>query len=144
MGIFDGYKREERPRLEPGDHRVEIVSAEETVSKSGNPMLVVGLRPAGSDIRILHYLVKNEYFNRNLTELYDSFGIEEGDNNLLGWIGAAGGARLREDEQGYLRVQYLLSPQKQEKLPPWPGDKPQRQAVNTAFTELPDDDDLPF
>ena len=65
-------------------------------------MLVVAIQPNGSDIRINHYIVKNEYFNRNLTDLFDSFGIEEGNYETLSWIGAVGGAKLREDKDGYL------------------------------------------
>ena len=75
MSIFDGYRREERKRTEPGDYRVSIVGVEEKESQAGNPMLVVAIQPNGSDIRINHYIVKNEYFNRNLTDLFDSFGI---------------------------------------------------------------------
>ena len=74
MSFFDGYRREERARLTPGDYRVAITEVEETTSRNGNPMLVVTVQPNGSEIHIKHYLVKNEYFNRNLTELLDSFG----------------------------------------------------------------------
>ena len=52
MGNWDDYRREERERLKPGNYRVEIVSAEETESKKGNPMLVIGIRPNGSNITI--------------------------------------------------------------------------------------------
>ena len=69
MSFFDGYKREERSRLTPGDYRVAITDVEETTSRNGNPMLVVTVQPNGSEIHIKHYLVKNEYFNRNLTDL---------------------------------------------------------------------------
>ena len=85
MGIFDDFVREEAPRLEPGDYRVEITDVEETVSKSsGNPMLVITVKPNNVNIRIKHYIVKNEYFNRNLTEFYNSFNISFGDQNFLG------------------------------------------------------------
>ena len=67
MGNWDDYRREERERLKPGNYRVEIVSAEETESKKGNPMLVIGIRPNGSNITIKHYIVKNDWFNRNMT-----------------------------------------------------------------------------
>src|SRR5699024_1947175 len=63
MSFFDGYRREERARLTPGDYRVAITEVEETTSCSGNPMLVVTVQPNGSEIHIKHYLVKNEYFN---------------------------------------------------------------------------------
>lgn len=145
MSFFDGYKREERSRLTPGDYRVAITDVEETTSRNGNPMLVVTVQPNGSEIHIKHYLVKNEYFNRNLTDLLDSFGLGENFDTLT-WVGAVGAAKLVEDENGYLKVRYFLSPERAEKLPPWQGKEPERQEVSSlgdGFEEL-DKDDLPF
>lgn len=145
MGIFDDFVREEAPRLEPGDYRVKITDVEETVSKSsGNPMLVIHLRPNGTKIIINHYIVKNEYFNRNMTELYDCFGIESGDKNVLGWIGAIGAAKLIENEDGYLRVKGLIKPDKQKNLPPWEGKKPERQEITFLDENGEPDDGFPF
>ena len=145
MSFFDGYKREERSRLAPGDYRVAITDVGETTSRNGNPMLVVTVQPNGSEIHIKHYLVKNEYFNRNLTELLDSFGLGENFDTLT-WVGAVGAARLVEDENGYLKVRYFLSPERTEKLPPWQGKEPERQEVSSLGDgfEMLDDDDLPF
>lgn len=145
MSFFDGYKREERSRLAPGDYRVAITDVGETTSRNGNPMLVVTVQPNGSEIHIKHYLVKNEYFNRNLTELLDSFGLGENFDTLT-WVGAVGTARLAEDENGYLKVRYFLSPERAEKLPPWQGKEPERQEVSSLGDgfEMLDDDDLPF
>lgn len=145
MSFFDGYRREERARLTPGDYRVAITNVEETVSRSGNPMLVVTVQPNGSEIHIKHYLVKNEYFNRNLTDLLDSFGLGENFDTLT-WVGAVGAAKLVEDENGYLKVRYFLSPERAEKLPPWQGKEPERQEVSSLGDgfEMLDDDDLPF
>lgn len=145
MSFFDGYRREKRARLTPGDYRVAITEVEETVSRSGNPMLVVTVQPNGSEIHIKHYLVKNEYFNRNLTDLLDSFGLGENFDTLT-WVGAVGAAKLAEDENGYLKVRFFLSPERAEKLPPWQGKEPERQEVSSlgnGFEEL-DEDDLPF
>ena len=146
MSFFDGYRREERARLTPGDYRVAITEVEETTSRSGNPMLVVTVQPNGSKIHIKHYLVKNEYFNRNLTELLDSFGLGENFDTLT-WVGAVGAARLIEDDNGYLKVRYFLSPEREEKLPPWDGKQPERQEVTSledGIDGILDDDDLPF
>ena len=145
MSFFDEYKREERSRLVPGDYRVAITDVEETTSRNGNPMLVVTVQPNGSEIHIKHYLVKNEYFNRNLTDLLDSFGLGENFDTLT-WVGAVGAAKLVEDENGYLKVRYFLSPERAEKLPPWQGKEPERQEVSSlgdGFEAL-DEDDLPF
>ena len=146
MSFFDGYRREERARLTPGDYRVAITEVEETTSRSGNPMLVVTVQPNGSEIHIKHYLVKNEYFNRNLTELLDSFVLGENFDTIT-WVGAVGAARLIEDDNGYLKVRYFLSPERAEKLPPWDGKQPERQEVTSledGIDGVLDDDDLPF
>ena len=139
------YTREESTRLTPGDYRVEIVDVEETTSKSsGNPMLVVTVRPNGSNIKIPNYIVRNEYFNRNMTQFFDAFPqIEEGDFNILGWVGCVGAARLKEDENGYLKVAWFIDDKRAEKLPPWTGPVPERQTI-TDFAEVADDSDLPF
>lgn len=143
MGNWDDYRREERDRLAPGNYRVEIVSVEETESKAGNPMLVIGVRPNGSKITIKHYIVKNEYFNRNMTDFFDSFNIDDGDFTLPTWVGAVGAAKLKEDDQGYLKVQYFISEGRAEKLPPWDGPLPERQEL-VQLKELKDDGDLPW
>lgn len=142
MGNWD-YKREETKRLEPGEYRVEILSAEETVSKSGNDMLVITVKPNGSNIKIQNYIVKNEYFNRNMTQLFDSFNIEEGNFDLLTWPGAVGAAKLKEDENGYLKVAWFIDEKKAEKLPAWVGPMPERQTVED-FNAASDDDELPI
>lgn len=145
MGIFDNFVREEAPRLEPGDYRVEITDVEESISKSsGSPMLVITLKPNGSKIRVKHYIVKNEYFNRNMTEFYDSFDVEFGDQNIFGWVGATGAARLEEDDKGYLKVRWLIRKDKQDKLPPWEGPKSERQEVVFLDENGEPDDGLPF
>jgi len=143
------YTREEANRLSPGDYRVAIVEVQETTSKSsGNPMIVVTVQPNGSNIKIQNYIVRNEYFNRNMTQFFDAFPqIEEGDFNFLGWVGCVGAARLKEDENGYLKVAWFLDAKRAEKLPPWQGDMPERQTVTEIggdFTEVDDTDDLPF
>lgn len=139
------YTRENSTRLSPGDYRVAIVDVQETTSKSsGNPMIVVTVQPNGSNIKIQNYIVKNEYFNRNMTQFFDAFPqIKEGDFNILGWVGCVGAARLKEDENGYLKVAWFISEKKAEKLPAWVGDMPERQTV-TDFTPVESDDDLPF
>ena len=151
MSTWDDWSREEAPRLEPGDYRVEITAVEETESKAGNPMIVVTVRPNGSNINIKHYIVKNQYFNRNMTDFFDSFNIDEGDFNFPTWVGAVGAAKLAEDENGYLKVRWFISESKAEKLPPWHGTMPERQTVTViggvtaGFVDVvPDEDDLPF
>ena len=150
MSTWDDWSREEAPRLEPGDYRVEITAVEETESKAGNPMIVVTVRPNGSNINIKHYIVKNQYFNRNMTDFFDSFNIDEGDFNFPTWVGAIGAAKLAEDENGYLKVRWFISESKAERLPPWQGRMPERQTITTigatcGFVDVsPDEDEFPF
>ena len=106
-------------------------------------MLVIGIRPNGSNITINHYIVKNEYFNQNMTDFFDSFNIDDGDFTLPTWIGAVGAARLKEDDRGYLKVQYFLDQCRAEKLPPWEGKMPERQEL-TKLEDIEDDGDLPW
>jgi hypothetical protein len=143
------YVREESTNVAAGDHRFEVVSAEEKVSKSGKNMIVVSLKPNGASFTVNDYIVEGEYFNRKMTQFFDSTGIEEGNFNLLTWVGAVGAARFKEDENGYLKVQYYLDPKRAEKLPPWVGDMPQRQTVTTLGGDLEgaeplDPEDDPF
>lgn len=145
MSIFDGYRREKRKEIEPGIHRVCITDVKESVSSKGNPMLIITVQPSGSNIKINHYIVKNDYFNENLTDLYDSFDIPEGDFNYLSWIGAVGAARLIEDSNGYLKVKRFVDRSRQNDLPEWEGEMPERQTVNKSFAEVSvEDEDLPF
>ncbi len=147
MSNWDDYKREERQKVEPGDYRVMITEAEETTSKAGNPMIKLNIVPNtqdGTKINIKHYIVKNEYFNRNMTEIFDSFNIPEGNFNFLEWVNAVGAARLKEDEDGYLKIHYFLNKKKAEKLPEWYGEKPERNMVSEEFSKVVDDDDMPW
>jgi hypothetical protein len=143
MSSWDDYKPEVTSEA-TGKRRCVVVDAEETTSKSsGLPMWVITVTPNGSKAKVKNYIVKNEYFNRNMTSFFDSFGIERGDFNSLGWIGAIGGAEFGTDENGYLKVKWFLSPKQMESLPAWQGEVPERQTV-TEMAELEDDGDLPF
>lgn len=147
MSNWNDYTPEETTRLEPGNYRVEVVDVEETTSKSsGLPMLVITVRPNGTKINIKHYIVQNQYFNRNITQFFDSFGIDRGDFVFDTWIGATGGAKLILDDQDYLKVKWFLSQKQQEDLPEWDGDMPQRHTVGgfEEVKEIVGDDDLPF
>lgn len=148
MSSWNDYKPEEGSRLGAGDYRCEVVEVEETTSKtSGLPMLVITVKPNRSNIKVKQYIVKNEHFNRNMTSFFDSFGIERGDFNMLGWIGAMGAGKFAEDENGYLKVKWFLSPKQADGLHGWVGPMPERQTVTEiggGFTDAADDDELPF
>lgn len=138
------YVREETKNVGAGDHRFEVVSAEEKMSRTNKRMIVVALRPNGASFTVNDYFVEGEYFNRKVTQFFDSTDIKAGDFELLGWAGAIGAARFKE-EDGYLKVHYYLDGERAAKLPPWKGEMPERQTVSEIgeATEI-SDEELPF
>jgi len=121
-----------------GDARCVITAAEESVSKAGNPMITITTKQSESGIICKYYMVKNEYFNKNATDLFDSFpSIGEGNFNLMTWVGCMGAAHYINDDNGYLKIKYFINAKKQEALPEWIGDAPERQ----EFTELDADEE---
>lgn len=151
MSNWNDFKREEAERESAvtGKHRVVITEATEgltgIMSKSpGTPMIIVKVRPSGRHFTVTYRIVKNDYFNRNMTQFFDAFPeIPFGDFNFLSWVGCEGAAMFRQDERGYTQVQYFLSPERAEDLPPFDGEKPERQTV-TQLSEEEDGEDLPF
>lgn len=139
------YQPEERTRLAPGNYRLELVEVSTGVSQAGNNMLILTVRPNGESIKIKHYIVEGEYFNRNLTEFKDSFEIAYEDDNILTWPGAIGAGKLYEDKEGYLKVRYFITGERQDNLPPWQGPMPQRASImDPVYLEPADDEELPF
>lgn len=126
-----------------GEHRIRIASAEKAISKNGNDMLVLKFDVSGYSAQLWHYIVflpdNPEITNRNLTQFFDSFGIEGGNFNLTNWVGKVGGCMTKQDEYG-TKIKYFLSKEKQEKLPKW-------QSKKVSLNELEpyqDDEELPF
>ena len=149
MGIFDDYKYEAEVKRD-GDYRLAIGGVEESVSKSsGNPMLVLthavsGLKDKdGKNVKIKDYIVKNDFFNSKLSRIFDSFDIGTDNHEPLEWIGAMGAAKLKTDDNGFLKIaRYIPKGNVQDKLPAWDGDAPERQRVTNIDIEA--EDDLPF
>lgn len=143
------YKREDQVPGEQfvGKRRCVIVDAQEAVSSSGNNMIVITVKPSGSNFKVKTWLVDNEKFNVNATKFFDTFPeITEGDFNLLSWIGAEGAANFSLNDDGFLRVRDWVIADKAEELPPFEGSKPERQVITQI--EDPEDDedegDLPW
>lgn len=122
------YKREERSfeEIPAGRYRVRIVNAEKAVSKnSGNDMIVLQLEVSGYQSLLWNYIVflpdRPEITNRMLTQFFDSFGIEEGNFNLATYIGKAGAAQIKHDEEGRAKLHYFLKKgsQAEQDLPPF-------------------------
>ena len=143
---WSDYKREEREETVKvtGKLRVVITDVEETTSKkSGLPMIVVSVRPSGTRAIVKTYIVHNEYFNRTATQFFDAFpDIGDGNFNFLSWVGCEGAAMIELDENGYMRLKYFIDAVKAKDLPPFVGDKPERQTFTSLETD--EDDELPF
>ena len=152
MGNWDSYQREENERESAvvGKHRVDITEASETVTgpnskKPGTPMIVVKLRPSGRHFSVTHRIVKNEFFNRNMTQFFDAFPeITDGNFSFIEWIGCEGAAMFKEGQNGYAEISYFLDPVRAADLPAFEGEKPERQQITSLEDESADDGDLPF
>lgn len=140
---WDNYKRTESTPFQEGIYRVVITETEEKLSKAGDKMLVITLRPSGSKRTIKYFLVDGEYFDRNLTSIYDSFDIPEGNMDFISWIGAMGAAKIVINDAGYPKIRWFINKKKAESLPPFEGEKPQRQEV-TKLEEVGEEEELPF
>lgn len=140
------FEREEQKfeEVPVGEHRCRIKEVEKAVSKNGNDMLVIKLEISGYSSLVWHYVVfmadRPEMTNRMLTQIFDSFGIEDGDFNLESWKGKAGGVVIKHDDEDRAKVSYFLNKKKQENLPEW------KSPENAKLTPVADikDSDLPF
>lgn len=144
------FQRTERQfeQIPAGDHRVIIESAEKATSQKGNEMLVIKLKVSGYASMIWHYIVfmpeKPEITNQKLTQLFDSFGIEDGNFNLASYVGKAGAAHVKIDDSGRAVVSYFIHKNRQDNLPPWRNATPTPQTasapVSGGFTQVTDPD----
>jgi hypothetical protein len=133
-----------------GDHRVRIASAEEQTSQAGNPMIKLVLNVSGYNSTIWHFIVlnpeKKEITNQRLGELFNSFGIQQGNFNLQSWVGKVGAAKVKhEDYKGEpsAKIAYFISKDRQDKLPAW-QDGNSGNTGTVSVTEFPFEENLPF
>lgn len=142
------FKREETQfeTIPEGEHRCRIKEVEKAISKNGNDMLIVKLEISGYKSLLFHYITfmtdHPEITNRMLTQVFDSFGIEEGNFNISTWAGKAGGVMVKHDEDDRAKVSYFLSKKKQETLPAW-KDTGSTGSGSGDMTPI-SDEDLPF
>ncbi len=138
-----------------GDHRVRIKDAEETKSKSGNDMIKLTLEVSGYHSTIWYYLVfmpdNSKLTNTKLSQLWESFGINEGNMDVQNWVGKVGAARVKHEiYQGepQPRISYFKTQKQQEKIPPWkePENSSSSAPSSSGFEQVSvdTDDDLPF
>ena len=142
------YKREEAFSIIPeGTYRCRIAGAEKAVSQRGNDMLILTLEFDNKQPQLRHYIVfmddKPEVTNRMLTQMCDSFDIEEGNFEVETYVGKVGACRIKHKEDPVYgtqaRVSYFIDKSKQGDLPPWKG-----AATPFGFEEVSGDEDMPF
>lgn len=109
-----------------GDHRVRIASAEEQTSNSGRQMIKLVLDVSGYGSTIWHYIVfmpdNQKLTNQKLGELWNSFGIQQGNFNLNSWVGKVGAAKVKHEtynNEPSAKIAYFINKDRQDKLPAW-------------------------
>lgn len=109
-----------------GDHRVRISSAEEQTSSSGRQMIKLVLEVSGYSSTIWHYIVfmpdNQKLTNQKLGELWNSFGIQQGNFNLNSWVGKVGAAKVKHEtynNEPSAKIAYFINKDRQDKLPAW-------------------------
>ena len=134
-----------------GDHRVRIASAEEQTSNKGRQMIKLTLEVSGYSSTIWHYIVfmpdNQKLTNQKLGEVFNSFGIQQGNFNLQSWVGKVGAAKVKHEEyNGELnaKIAYFINKDRQDKLPAWK--EPNSASANVSTTDFTpvDTGDLPF
>lgn len=131
-----------------GNYRCRIAEAEETTSKAGNEMIKLVIE-LPNNRKLWHYIVffpegvdkngnpKSDITNRNLKDIFNAFGIDEGDLNINNWIGKVGGLKVKHeaDQNGEMqaRIHYFLNKNQTDILPAW-GENPQPKADNDGWT----------
>jgi hypothetical protein len=143
------YSEQSFKPIPVGDHRVRIAEAVEQTSQAGNPMIKLVLNVSGYNSKIWHFIVlnpeKKEITNQRLGELWNSFGIQQGNFNLQSWVGKVGAAKVKhEDYKGEpsAKIAYFINKDRQDKLPAW--QEPNSGNSNTGATTTVVVEDLPF
>ena len=145
----DDYTEQSFKPIPVGDHRVRIAEAEEQTSSSGKQMIKLVLNVSGYNSTIWHYIVfmpeNQKLTNQKLGELWNSFGIPQGNFNLQSWVGKVGAAKVKHEEyngESNAKVAYFISKDRQDKLPAW---KDGNSTASGGFVEAPVDEGfLPF
>ena len=142
------YEKQSFKPIPIGDHRVRIASAEEQTSNSGRQMIKLVLEVSGYNATIWHFIVfmseNQKLTNQKLGELWNSFGIQQGNFNLNTWVGKVGAAKVKhEDYNGEpnAKIAYFINKDRQDKLPAW---KEPNGVSSSGFEEVSSIDDLPF
>lgn len=143
------YEEQSFKPIPVGDHRVRIQSAEEQTSGNGRQMIKLTLEVSGYSSTIWHYIVfmpdNQKLTNQKLGEVFNSFGIPQGNFNLQQWVGKVGAAKVKHEEyDGNMnpKIAYFINKDRQDKLPAWK--EANSVGTTSGFTPVDDSGDLPF
>lgn len=142
------YEEQSFKPIPVGDHRVRIASAEEQTSSGGRQMIKLVLDVSGYNSTIWHFIVfmpdNQKLTNQKLGELWNSFGIPQGNFDLNSWKGKVGAAKVKhEPYEGEMKpkISYFISKDRQDKLPAW---QEPANAAATGQTVVANDDNVPW
>lgn len=142
------YEEQSFKPIPVGDHRVRIQSAEEQTSGNGRQMIKLTLDVSGYSSTIWHYIVfmpeNQKLTNQKLGEVFNSFGIQQGNFNLQSWVGKVGAAKVKHEDyngEANAKIAYFINKDRQDKLPAWKEPNNASSVETTGFTTS---DDLPF
>lgn len=144
------YEEQSFKPIPVGDHRMRIASAEEQISSTGKQMIKVVLDVSGYNSTIWHFLVfmpeNQKLTNQKLGELWNSFGIPQGNFDLHTWVGKVGAGKVKHDDYNGApspKVAYFINKERQDKLPAW--QEPSGNSFSVGFgTPVTNEDDLPW
>jgi hypothetical protein len=124
----------------PGKYRLRIEGAEETTSKAGANMVKLALKVSGYPGTVFHYIVDNDYAQRNFDQFFDSFNIKPEDFNYLNWRGKVGAAQLKVEQfngNDQAKISFFILRSKQGDMPAW-VEKGELSGAPMSLREDPD------
>lgn len=147
--------------LEEGDYVAKIQNITFKPTRNGDPMITIDLVIRESQIVFKHRIVKNEYFNSNMTKFYDCFKIPRGNFEYQRWLNRNGKVHIAKGKpndagMAYMEIKYLIvdapkaGPAAQPaaaQAAPAPRQQYQAPAREPAMAQadaMPFTDDIPF
>ena len=109
MSFINDYQPKEYSQsfdVADGEHLVLIEKVDVQNTKNNNQMLVVQLKVQDSNgVPYFDRYVAGEYFDQNVTRLFDAYGIRRGDFNFNNWIGKKAKAMFVHKEETFVNNQ---------------------------------------
>ena len=85
-----------------GEHAIKIKAFEFKTSKSGKRMMTASfLVKDSNNILYVENYVEGEYFNQNMSRLFDSFDVELNNFNADNWVGKIGRGVFAHKEESF-------------------------------------------